>query len=376
MSPTAAAATDSMEPCAKHQSPTKSTVIPAASDKLTCSNPTDTTIDTTMSMEEALKVGKQLASSGFTALKQGSHNTAVNHFSQALDLMVPHVGQMSAALGPIYLAYGRALMQVAVEGMDGLLLVKGAKVPEQKEEEAKDDGDDRGKGKIIDLPDIYEASEEEDQEEEGDESPQEESSVEDDFQLAWEVLDTARLIYANQPATNLQARRILSDIHVDLGDLQMENEQFSGAISDFRKALDILDGFNDEGGNKSIEDEVEGQRARASVWFKVAMAHEYAGELKEAVEPLTTALALLRSANVPDLVSELELKLADIQAALDKAVMMKSKIIDDCDGSAAGFKSVAADVAVNDLSTLVKKRKAPAGEESVDHMISKQARTE
>ncbi len=232
------------------------------------------------SMEEVLKQGKEKSDQAFLLFKKGDFEESAGLFSEALDLMVPHVGQLALALGPIYLAYGRALMQIAIANQDALLVTK---LPENVPNKARVDegktGEEENSGKIIDLPDIIPEESDESEHQDTEKGNEEQ---EDDFKLAWEILDIARLIYSKQE--DPLSRQVLSDIHMDLGDLQMENEQFPSALEDYQRALDLC---NDEG--------VEGKRALASIHFKIAMAQEYSGDLEKAIPPLTAAVDLLKT---------------------------------------------------------------------------------
>lgn len=333
-------------------------------------------VDANSSMEEDMKTGRFMVQQGFSSFKQGNFDEAIEFLSEGLALMVKHVDQLSEALGPIYLAYGRALMQVAIRNVNAML-VNQAKVPVQAAQEENDSNVQDGK-KMIHLPDIIQSGEEED-DEEGEEEEGEgvtAESVEDDFQLAWEIFDVARLIYSKD-SSNPKSRQVLADIHVDLGDLQMENDQFLPALGDYQRALEILE---EECAGEGRMEEVEGRRARASVQFKIALAHEYNEEAGKAVEPLSSALSHLRSipadADISDLIQELALKLADIQASLSKAETMRSKIVVEASaGSGGEFR--AAEGPVNDLSGLVKKRKAPAVTESdLGEDAAKKSKTE
>lgn len=339
-----------------------------------------------LSMQEALLQGKRLTDDGFRAFKQGSLEQAIESFSTGLDLMVPHVGQLAEALGPIYLAYGRALMQQAIENVDAMLVnqsavpaeAKGALAARQEaEDQATTSAAIKEQHKLVDLPDVFAPEEpsgdEEDSEGEG--GPQEE---EDDFQLAWEVLDVARLIYSKQETP--QARQLTADIHMDLGDLQMENEQFKLAIEDYRKAAVLIEGLiAAEAGSVGLK------RALASTQFKLAMAHEYDNDAPAALPPLSSALALLQAclaagpdADLEDLVRELALKTADLKTSMEKAEVLRQKIVVPDDGE-AGFSKPTEGAAVNDLSGLVKKRRAvdsldgPADEEPLAKMAMQHA---
>lgn len=319
-------------------------------------------------------------------------------------LRVPHVGQLADALGPIYLAYGRALMQVAIEKQDQALLNQkvtpgqSADANDEEDEGEEEDGPSSMLGKkrkLIDIPDIIPETVEEDddkgkqkvvshprdednggdqveQEEEAEANDSNEAPVveeeDDDFRLAWEILDVARLIYSRMDTP--LGRQVTADIHMDLGDLQMENEQFDQAISDYHQSLAILSSSNDP--NKGSN---EHKRALASVHFKLGIALEYSGKMEDALRPFGEAHALLSTCladqkekggdpqtpgELDELVTEIGMKIADIRSELEKSASLKAKgvIVEDGDESSPGFKqTLAKDEPVNDLSSLVKKRK-------------------
>lgn len=343
-------------------------------------------------MEDDLKQGKSISDEAFRAFKQGNFDEAVGLFSDCLDLMVPHVGQMAEALGPIYLAYGRALMQVAIEKQDQLLLNQKAvpeKVQEEEPEQAStsaavvgkkrklidlpdiipdvvvDDEDDKGKEKVSATEDAKESSDneaEDGDDDDGQADAGEAEVEEDDFQIAWEILDVARLIYSKQDSP--LAKQVTAEIHVDLGDLQMENEQFEQAISDYHQALAIHESMGDNSNQV--------RRTMASIYFKLALAFEYGNKQEEALMPLQSALGLLSSClndsidktgnnntgeskELGGLIDEIKNRIADIQSAMSKSQLLKEKVIQD-DGE-AGFVQTMTDAPVNDLSGLVKKRK-------------------
>jgi len=248
-------------------------------------------------------------------------------------------------------------MQQAITKGDALLVNKDSvpvtttASPDQEESEVI-------VGKVIDLPDVI--PEEEDSQDDEEEQPEKEAEGEnDDFQLAWEVLDVARLIYTKQKDKPL-ACQILADIHVDLGDLQMENEQFSAAIRDYQAALELLD----TGAMESNDGKL---RTEASVWFKIAMAHEYGGqEIKEAIRPLERAIEILRSctSDVAELLADLTIKLAEIKTSVGKSNLIKDKIINDnAEGFPAPTPTTSSNAPVHDLTAMVKKRPKPAESE-------------
>ncbi len=59
----------------------------------------------------------------------------------------------------------------------------------------------------------------------------------DDMQIAWEVLELARVVYARSP--NKAHVVELAKVHGRLGDLAMENEQFEQAMTEFNKCFEL-----------------------------------------------------------------------------------------------------------------------------------------
>ncbi len=59
----------------------------------------------------------------------------------------------------------------------------------------------------------------------------------DDMQIAWEVLELARVIYSRSP--NKAHLVELAKVHGRLGDLAMENEQFEQAMTEFNKCFEL-----------------------------------------------------------------------------------------------------------------------------------------
>jgi len=95
------------------------------------------------------------------------------------------------------------------------IVIKEAK-PAAPQQPADDDGDD----------------DDEDDEEGEDGDEEDEDADPSDLQLAWENLDMARLIYGNHPGYDEQ----LAQVHVKLGEVMMEEEQFEKALQDFDNA--------------------------------------------------------------------------------------------------------------------------------------------
>lgn len=68
------------------------------------------------------------------------------------------------------------------------------------------------------------------------ETPNEENVAKDDLELAWEMLEVARVIYARHPE-DLSIEKELARVYMRLGDLSMESENFSRAKQDYENSL-------------------------------------------------------------------------------------------------------------------------------------------
>lgn len=63
------------------------------------------------------------------------------------------------------------------------------------------------------------------------------AAAEGDLQLAWENLDTAKVIWGRDPAAHAQQ---LADVHGLLGDVAMESDDFETALVELEAALGHL----------------------------------------------------------------------------------------------------------------------------------------
>lgn len=216
----------------------------------------------------------------------------------------------------MYISYGRALLQLGIDNKDALLnagampekmvegLVSGTLATGSSETEAKRpklvdldrvilEGDQEAKMKAeteagskgeADDADADETDEDglalgDDDDQEGDQPEKDE----DEFELAWEVLDIARLIYNDSASMNAEHKLALSEVFLDLGNVSMETESFQQAAGDFSKAIELKKELGRSG------------REMASAYFQYAVALEYDGRAKEALEPLTKAKDLLET---------------------------------------------------------------------------------
>lgn len=193
---------------------------------------------------------ESLKCSGQDALSTNDYEAAVEHFSNVLQLMyvIPYklfifriekmnIDSLHISLAPLYLAYGSALLQVAIQKSSDKL-VNTELVPSEMVQTLVSGMDQKeNQPRVIDFGDDVSEDEQESGEEEedltgaqiqgeadGESEENEQQQDEDDFGIAWEVLDTARVIYEKDTSMSSSARASkLVDVYCSLGDLSMEN---------------------------------------------------------------------------------------------------------------------------------------------------------
>uniref|UniRef100_A0A8H7XRK9 Tetratricopeptide SHNi-TPR domain-containing protein n=1 Tax=Psilocybe cubensis TaxID=181762 RepID=A0A8H7XRK9_PSICU len=215
----------------------------SSSTKTNASESTSATVTVESSVEHAKRA---------FALKK--YEQAIDHYATALELATKQLGEDAPEVADLYFAYGKALLENAIAQST----VLGKEQPEEAIEEqnkasgsgsnkngpilsfsgdADDAGDDEDHP--IDLFGKAAAGQDEEEEEEGDE--EDDGEPEDDFNAAWEVLDLARAIYDKQKndEDDDEVKLKLADTYIALGDVSLETEKFDQAISDYEAGLEL-----------------------------------------------------------------------------------------------------------------------------------------
>ncbi|KAF9363294.1 hypothetical protein BGX34_004429, partial [Mortierella sp. NVP85] len=110
-----------------------------------------------------------------------------------------------------------------------------------------------------------------------------EEEEQDDFAVAWDVLDLARVLYHRQETE--EALLKLGDVHIALGDVSLESENFDQAATDFREAIKIKEA--------RLEPD---DRQLAEAHYKLALALEYSPtESESAPDHIHKATSVLKA---------------------------------------------------------------------------------
>ncbi|KAL3135061.1 hypothetical protein ABBQ32_008006 [Trebouxia sp. C0010 RCD-2024] len=142
-------------------------------------------------------------------------------------------------------------------------------------EDEKENVDDKGKKPMReeDLP-----QEQADGDEEAADSP----GSRTDMELAWENLEVAKYIYEHEPQGN--HAKELADVHTLLADIGMEQESFESAMTDHKRALELLSTI------LQADD-----RRLAELHYKMSLTLQYLDQPEDALKEIKTAVRIVET---------------------------------------------------------------------------------
>ncbi|XP_069126094.1 protein HGV2-like isoform X3 [Argopecten irradians] len=262
----------------------------------------------------------EAAMTAINMIAQGKRNmvcgeipTAVNQFQEACKVLSKSYGETAKECAEAYYQYGRALLDLA-RMETGVLGNALQGVPEDEEGEKSADeqfekGDMEGdssstKNSTEDEEEGEEGTEEEGTEEDEDESEAVETAEEGDtsqdegsqgekegeenaddvsnLQLAWEMLELAKVIYLKDEDKAAKLRA--ADAYLKLGEVSLETEQYTQSISDFTECLNI---------QKSVLEPDD--RSLAETHYQLGLAYSFNKEYDQSIDSYRAAVKVMES---------------------------------------------------------------------------------
>ncbi|KAL0535929.1 hypothetical protein IC582_024859 [Cucumis melo] len=244
--------------------------------------------------EKSLELAEELLEKGSKAMKDNDFNEAVDCFSRALEIRAAHYGELASECVKLYYKYGCALLYKAQEEADPLGAVPKKEGQSDKAESAKSavNGESSkasvsSNAEVVDgvTDDVSETVSKKDQdEEETDDSDAEDladaDEDESDLDLAWKMLDVARAIVEKDSADTMEKVDILSA----LAEVALEREDIGTSLSDYQKALSILE--------RLVEPD---NRQLAELNFRVCLCLEFGSQPQEAISYCQKAISICKS---------------------------------------------------------------------------------
>ncbi|KAH8555351.1 hypothetical protein BGW37DRAFT_476804 [Umbelopsis sp. PMI_123] len=324
---------------------------------------------------------------GSRAFLLHNYETATDKLGQACELLDKQFGELAPQCADAYFLYGKALLQHAIQQNSVLGNAATEDTTAADDTETQNATMSNPRFHFEGEPDLREVEAENGNEgdDEDGQAEQEEEEDGDMFNDAWDVLDIARVIYEKD--SSQEARLKLADVYSCLGDVSLETEKFDQAIPDFRSALSIKQCILDQD-----------NRELAELHYKLALALEYStSEQHLAIEETQNAVKVLRNRlstlkekqlaesgdvkgkgketdavvdsgrtsdiqkeinEIQELIPDMEVKIEELKnpKQLEAQVDMLKEML-GLKGSAE-LPTVPIPANVNDLSSLVKKRKA------------------
>lgn len=148
---------------------------------------------------------------------------------------------------------------------------------------------------------------------------EEQEAEADELQLAWESLESARVIFERTGLSKFSSE--LADVHLYLGDINSERDDFASAAEEYKSCIEALHAMP-----------ISAQRRLAEAHFKLCLALQFDDQPKAALQHCEYAIAQLQ-ARIEDLkregsentqaasareLQELELVLDDVNAKLEE----------------------------------------------------------
>ncbi|XP_011004597.1 PREDICTED: protein HGV2-like [Populus euphratica] len=285
---------------------------------------------------KSLDFAVELSEKGTNALKENDFSEAVECFSRALEIRVLHHGELALECVNAYYLYGRALLYKAQEEADPLAMVP-KKDSESKQDDNKDGacrnfvngefssasvsinveeggGSNHPEGAAGGASSGKEKEEEEDDEGSDDEDLAEADEEESDLDLAWKMLDVARAIAEKHLDDTMDKVDILSA----LAEVALEREDIETSLSDYQKALSILE--------RLVEPD---SRHLAELNFRICLCLEIGSKPQEAIPYCQEAISVCKARLqrlIKEVKSSTESATSSAVSELDEGVQQSSNV--------------------------------------------------
>ncbi|XP_026179606.1 nuclear autoantigenic sperm protein isoform X1 [Mastacembelus armatus] len=180
-------------------------------------------------MEEA----KKLIGTGNRHLVMGDVVSAVSVFQDACGMLAAKYGDTAEECGEAFFLCGKSLLELA--RMENSVLGNALEgIPEESEEEEQPDNSNIESANNLDDDDDDDEEDEDDEDEEKNGQDKEEDEV-GNLQLAWEMLEVAKVIYTRKESKDGQL--MAAQAYLKLGEVSAESGNYPQALEDFQECL-------------------------------------------------------------------------------------------------------------------------------------------
>uniref|UniRef100_UPI0037E8F8D0 nuclear autoantigenic sperm protein isoform X1 n=1 Tax=Semicossyphus pulcher TaxID=241346 RepID=UPI0037E8F8D0 len=181
---------------------------------------------------DAMEEAKKLIGTGNRHLVMGDVVSAVSVFQDACSMLAAKYGDTADECGEAFFLCGKSLLELA--RMENSVLGNALEgVPEESEEEEQPDSSNIESANNLDDDD-----DDDDDEEDGEANGQDKEEDEvGNLQLAWEMLEVAKVIYKRKESKDDQL--MAAQTYLKLGEVSAESGNYPQALEDFQECLTL-----------------------------------------------------------------------------------------------------------------------------------------
>ncbi|XP_062583768.1 protein HGV2-like isoform X3 [Saccostrea cucullata] len=256
-------------------------------------------MDTPGTSSSSDKERMEAAETAVAILAQGKRNmvcgeipNAVNQFQEACKVLAKAYGETAKECAEAYFYYGQSLLDLArmETGVLGNALQgeeEGEEEGDEEEGETAEEGDTAEEGETAEEGDTAEeletAEESQESQEEGEEGKKKENPDDiSNLQLAWEMLELAKVIYLKDE--DKKSKLKAAESFLKLGEVSLETENYEQAISDFKECLKIQ------------EAELEpDDRLLAETHYQLGLAHGFNKQYDDSIDQYRKAIKVMEA---------------------------------------------------------------------------------
>ena len=210
---------------------------------------------------------------GVAAIKAGNMDDAIELLARALELKVTVHGEQAIECAAAYYKYGCALFYKAQD--ENTVFGKQAQVQADAKDDAKRKAEASDEGEACD--DDQDEADGDDEAKKDDKDDENDEDEEDDMELAWKLVENARLIYEEDETHPIE----LANCFETLGEMNTEHANFQSALEDLEQCLAILEVELDED-----------DRRIAGVLLSISVAQQMDDKLEKALKNCSRAIGI------------------------------------------------------------------------------------
>ncbi|XP_055717644.1 nuclear autoantigenic sperm protein-like isoform X5 [Salvelinus fontinalis] len=234
---------------------------------------------------DVMAEAKKLIGAGNRHLVMGDVVSAVNVFQEACGMLAERYGDTADECGEAFFLCGKSLLELA--RMENTVLGDALEgVPEESSEE----GEKQENSKFESADNL---ADDDDDEGEGTAEDEESEAEVGNLQLAWEMLEVAKVIYKRKE--NEADQLMAAQAYLKLGEVGAESGNYPAAVEDFQDCLAL-----------QLKHLPPHSRLLAETHYQLGMTYCYTGQYSHAIQHYSSSVKVIEG------------RLAMLQEVLDK----------------------------------------------------------